>query len=319
MGGGGRCRQGLHTHTAPAFGEGGWDTAAIPPALGKLRHSEGHSLIRGLCLAELRQRPALSTRLKQRKTASRVCVPSSMGSAWPGQQPCPDPACLGAPGCFHPQLGSSGSSASKGGSLHPTSHSAGGDPLALTEQWDFTLSTQVAGRSCHGLGAPHQAWGCPLPLCQELLAGQLGSSTNTPRMGQGSCKHTRGDGGDREILGTKGPAGGQPSPEGSRVGRKHPCPVLVLELGENLPCPANPGALAAGQAGRWPANLHRDVGVHGLAGDLHQPVLQRADPIPLHRHFGVLDLGESGGKKSRMRMERGMSCCSASSAGPLWG
>lgn len=73
----GRRRQGLHTHTAPAFGEGGRDTAAIPPALGKLRHSKGHSLIRGLCLAELRQGPALSTRLKQRKTASHVCVPSS--------------------------------------------------------------------------------------------------------------------------------------------------------------------------------------------------------------------------------------------------
>lgn len=101
----GRRRQGLHAHTAPAFGEGGWDTAAIPPALGKLRHSKGHSLIRGLCLAELRQGPALSTRLKQRKTASHVCVPSSMSSAWPGQQPHPDPACLGAPGCSHPQLG----------------------------------------------------------------------------------------------------------------------------------------------------------------------------------------------------------------------
>lgn len=139
-----------------------------------------------------------------------------------------------------PSWGSSGSSAGKGGSLHPTSHSTGGDPPALTEQWDFTLPTQGAGRSWHGLGIPCQAWGCPLPLCQELLAGQLGSSTNTPRMGQGSCKHTRGDGGDREILGTKGPAGGQPSPEGSRVGRKHPCPVLALELGQNPPCPAKP-------------------------------------------------------------------------------
>lgn len=140
-----------------------------------------------------------------------------------------------------PSWGSSGSSAGKGGSLHPTSHSAGGDPPALTEQWDFTLPTQGAGRSWHGLGAPCQTWGCPLPLCQELLAGQLGSSTNTPRMGQGSCKHTRGDGGDGEILGTKGLAGGQPSPEGSRVGRKHPCPVLALELGQNPLFPASLG------------------------------------------------------------------------------
>lgn len=131
-----------------------------------------------------------------------------------------------------PSWGSTGSSTGKGGSLHPTSHSAGGDPPALTEQWDFTLPTQGVGRSWHGLGAPCQAWGCPLPLHQELLAGQLGSSTNTPRMGQGSCKHTRGDGGDGEILGTKGLAGGQPSPEGSRVGKKHPCLVLALELGK---------------------------------------------------------------------------------------
>lgn len=62
-----------------------------------------------------------------------------------------------------PSWGSSGSSAGKGGSLHPTSHSAGGDPPALTEQWDFTLPTQDAGRSWHGLGAPCQTWGCPPP------------------------------------------------------------------------------------------------------------------------------------------------------------
>lgn len=65
------------------------------------------------------------------------------------------------------------------------------------------------------------------------------SSTNTVSMGWGSCKHTCGDGGDREILGSEGPAGRQPSPEGSRVGRKHPCPVLALEPGQNPPCPAS--------------------------------------------------------------------------------
>lgn len=147
-----------------------------------------------------------------------------------------------------PSWGSSGSSAGKGGSLHPTCHSAGGDPPALTEQWDFTLPTQSAGSSWHGPGAPRQAWGCPLPLCHELLVGQPGSSTNTPRMGQGSCKHTRGDGGDREILGTKGPAGGQPSPEGSRVGRKHPCPVLAAELGQSPPWA---GSLGTGVPSAW--------------------------------------------------------------------
>lgn len=139
-----------------------------------------------------------------------------------------------------PSWGSSGSSASRGGSLHPASHSAW-DPPALTEQWDFTLPTQGAGRSWHGLRAPCQAWGCPLPLCQELLAGQLGSSTNTPRMGQGSCKHTRGDGGDGEILGTKGPAGGQPSPEGSRVGRNIPVQSWLLSRGKTRHAQPAPG------------------------------------------------------------------------------
>lgn len=62
-------------HTASAFGGKGTGYGCHPAALGKLRHSEGHSLTRGLCLAELRQGPALSTRLKQRKTASRVCMP----------------------------------------------------------------------------------------------------------------------------------------------------------------------------------------------------------------------------------------------------
>lgn len=71
-------------------------------ALGKLRHREGHLLTRGLCLAELRQGPALSTRLKQRKTASHICVPSSTGSAWLGQQPRLDPPCLGGPRLLPP-------------------------------------------------------------------------------------------------------------------------------------------------------------------------------------------------------------------------
>lgn len=82
--------------------------------------------------------------------------------------------------------------------------------------------------------------------------GRPGSSANTPSMGRGSCKHTRGDRGDREILGTEGWAGGQPSLEGSRVGRKHPHPVLALELGQNPLCPASldtelaPGGSAGG-------------------------------------------------------------------------
>lgn len=59
----GRCRHGLHTVKLSAFGEVRQDTA-VTPSPGKTEAQRGHLLTRGLCLAELRQGPALSTRLK---------------------------------------------------------------------------------------------------------------------------------------------------------------------------------------------------------------------------------------------------------------
>lgn len=130
----------------------------------------------------------------------------------------------------------------KGEACTPLVTALVGTPPALPEQQDITLPVWGAGRSWHGQGAPCQSWVCPLPLCQEPHAGQPGSSANTPSMGRGSCKHTCGNSGDREILGIKGRAGGWLSPEGSRVGRKQPRPVLALkEPGQNPPCPAIPG------------------------------------------------------------------------------
>lgn len=147
----------------------------------------------------------------------------------------------------------------------------------------------------------------------------------------------RGDKRLRKFSGPTGGAGAQPSPKGSRVGRKHPPPVLALGLGQHPQRPASPGgpaspgaepsatqgrehrphtalpagqALAPGQAWGRAADLHRDVGVHGGARHLHQAVLQRADPVPLHGHLGVLDLGEPGGNRNGMRLgRRGTACC----------
>lgn len=156
-------------------------------------------------MAELRQGPALSTRLKQRKTASHVVAPSSAGSTQLGRQHGPDPACSGGPGLLPPPAGAAAVPAlSKGEACTPLLAALVGTPPGFPEQQNLTLPTRGAGRSWHGQGAPRQRWGCPLPLCREPHTGRPGSSADTPSMGRGSCKHTRGDGENREILGTEG-------------------------------------------------------------------------------------------------------------------
>lgn len=105
-----------------------------------------------------------------------------------------------------PSWGSSDSSAGKGGSLHPTSHSAGGDPPALTEQWDFTLPTQGAGRSWHGLLARP---GVAPSLCTRSCS--QGSWAHPPThhvWGRGPANTLVGMGETEKSWGPKGWLGG---------------------------------------------------------------------------------------------------------------
>lgn len=239
------------THSICLWG-GGTGYGRHPPVLGKLRHSEGHSLTGGLCLAELRQGPALSTRLKQRKTASHVCVPSSAGSAQLGWH---HPACSGGPGLLPPPAGAAAAPAlAKGEACTPLLAALVGTPPTLPEQRDLTLPTRDAGRSWRGQGLLARPGAAP-SLCarNRMQGGQAHPPTH--RVWPGVLQtHSWGQGGTEKSWGPTGGLG--VSPEGSRVGRKHPRPVLALELGQNPPCPASPGTEPSpgGSAGRASAS-----------------------------------------------------------------
>lgn len=277
---------------------------------GQLRHGEGLLIItRGGCLAELRagsehqteaeedSEPGLRAELR---TGAPILPAGGAGAAPPSSR------------------GSSG--AGEGGSLHPASRSTGGDwALGCPGGLISSLPGVQAGA---GVGT-----GPSPPSVPGAAHGAGGRFSQITEYGAGGLEtHWWGRGGDKRLRKFSGPTGGagaQPSPKGSRVGRKHPPPVLALGLGQHPQRPASPGAeppatqgrehrphtalpagqaLAPGQAWGRAADLHRDVGVHGGARHLHQAVLQRADPVPLHGHLGVLDLGEPGGDRSGMRL-----------------
>lgn len=220
------------THSICLWG-GGTGYGHHPPVLGKLRHSEGRSLTRGLCLAELRQGPALSTRLKQRKTASHVCVPSSAGSARLGWH---HPACSEGPRLFPPPAGAAAAPALvKGEACTPLLAALVGTPPTLLEQWDLTLPTGDAGRSWRGQGLLARPGAAPSLCARNRMQGGQAHPPTHRVWGGGPANTLVGRGGDREILGTNGWVGGisrrqqsrqktSPSSPGSRAGAKPAVP-----------------------------------------------------------------------------------------------
>lgn len=208
-----------------------------PPALGKLRHSEGRSLTRGLCLAELRQGPALSTRLKQRKTASHVCVPSSAGSTQLGWH---RPACSGGGlGCSRPRPGQQQLQRWRRGKPAPrflqrwwgppppsSSRAAGSHPPCPGCRQELAW----AGGSSPGLGLPP-------PFVPGATRGAAGLVRQHTEYGAGVLQtHSWGQGGQRNP-GDRGVGWGaavsgrqqsrqktSPSSPGSRAGAKPAVP-----------------------------------------------------------------------------------------------
>lgn len=146
----GRRRQGLHIRTQHLPLGRADGIQPPPPSPGKTEAQQGaFANQRSLCLAEQRQGPALSTRLKQRKTVSHVCVPSSTGSTQLGQH---RPACLGGAWLLPPLATAAAAPAlAKGEACTPLLAAPVATPPALLEQRDLTLPTAGRGSS-PGLG-----------------------------------------------------------------------------------------------------------------------------------------------------------------------
>lgn len=161
----GRCRQGLHTRTQRLPLGRGDGIRPPPPSPGETEAQRGaFANQRSLCLAEQRQGPALSTRLKQRKTASHVCVPNSTGSTQLGQH---RPACSGGAWLLPPLATAAAAPAlAKGEACTPLLAAPVATPPALPEQRDLTLPTTGRGLLARAGAVPS--------LCAGAACGAAG-------------------------------------------------------------------------------------------------------------------------------------------------